>query len=1061
MPSVASLLLLLLAASPVVSWQSAPPRAGSHPPAVAAPGGGSPSTVINHAAIDVNRPGGLTTSYEYDAVGRLTAMVHPGNRRNEYKLDALGRVVQEVHPDLMTESTSFTPTGSQVASHTDRRGATTTVAGRDSAGRGTSATLAWNSTSVPLSTTYDSDGATESVTVAGDTTTTERNARAVTTAQQAPSGSTSYRRRNDDAVTSATTSAGAWNYLFTATGKKRSGGSWSGPGAGGVTVDYDGDGFVQEERLPGAVTRTYSRDAVGRVQSYTEVGPSGTRVWTYRYDGAKRLTRIDGPLGTETFAYDPSGRLAREVHSGQQVWSGDYIFDTAGRRTGATTYSGGLLLDGALVPMPSWLSATGLVSTASGAAGSAGAVATVTTAGFRPVSGELILVLPATASAAAGFALTDGVGALRLLATSTGGAVGLAMQRGTGLPGLPPSTSATVAMPKNGQLRLSWTLSGTVTLAPVLPDPAMGDTTAVSLAIALTGPVTSTAVTITAGSATLSAVTLYSPAQSRRTASTFDPMGRPILEVRDDGSAERWSHQETSGLIVRTATGADSAVTTWTYRLDILDRLVDATALRRSATGAALPSTTSAWTYRGADRHPLSRSSAAGTVTLRYDGDRLISGTATGNGTSVWWDGSPAWEAATAASAPVPYRTDGRGSIIGKEGDTTSQPSTAWGEPHRQASNGATLPNQAGLAYRGAWYDPTLDLVQMGARFYLPGSGRFLTLDPARAGGDWYAYCGGDPVNRSDLSGLAWKWTGSEWTEVAPIGSDPVAPDWKPKGLSDVVVTGGMVEFTVSGNAHRRSLEDMSGKAPDFHPYHVRDPILAKVWEYDTLDQAINMANSISDRLSREKGKSNFYKAPQAEGLTFVPFEKIRQKTYALGGKNNWEGQMMAAEGAGELLSIAAPVPGLEKIQVARKLSSVFSRVVGKGEKAGEVSERVVATARKLAPSEELAENMTKQFFIRPANTAAHHIVAWDSAKASGARKLLERFKIGINDAENGVFLPGASRLPGTGAVHSRVHTNDYFIEVERRLSQASNREEVLSVLTEIRQALSNEQLLF
>jgi len=38
-------------------------------------------------------------------------------------------------------------------------------------------------------------------------------------------------------------------------------------------------------------------------------------------------------------------------------------------------------------------------------------------------------------------------------------------------------------------------------------------------------------------------------------------------------------------------------------------------------------------------------------------------------------------------------------------------------------------------------------------RYYLPGEGRFLTEDPVRDGGNWYAYVSGNPVSKVDPTG--------------------------------------------------------------------------------------------------------------------------------------------------------------------------------------------------------------------------------------------------------------------------------------------------------------------
>lgn len=65
----------------------------------------------------------------------------------------------------------------------------------------------------------------------------------------------------------------------------------------------------------------------------------------------------------------------------------------------------------------------------------------------------------------------------------------------------------------------------------------------------------------------------------------------------------------------------------------------------------------------------------------------------------------------------------------------------------------------SGPRYRGMWYDGGADgLYKTATRFYDPKLGQFTQEDPARAGSNWYAYCGGDPVNRSDPSGLDWEY---------------------------------------------------------------------------------------------------------------------------------------------------------------------------------------------------------------------------------------------------------------------------------------------------------------
>ncbi|MFE3270833.1 AHH domain-containing protein [Streptomyces sp. NPDC059215] len=85
-----------------------------------------------------------------------------------------------------------------------------------------------------------------------------------------------------------------------------------------------------------------------------------------------------------------------------------------------------------------------------------------------------------------------------------------------------------------------------------------------------------------------------------------------------------------------------------------------------------------------------------------------------------------------------------------------------------------------------------------------------------------------------------------------------------------------------------------------------------------------------------------------------------------------------------------------------------------------------------------------------------HHIVAGNSPKAAPARAQLDLFGIGINDAENGVWLPRSSSSPNPNglSVHSRIHTNDYYNHVNDLMSGARNRDEALDVIQHVRRQL-------
>jgi A nuclease family of the HNH/ENDO VII superfamily with conserved AHH len=99
----------------------------------------------------------------------------------------------------------------------------------------------------------------------------------------------------------------------------------------------------------------------------------------------------------------------------------------------------------------------------------------------------------------------------------------------------------------------------------------------------------------------------------------------------------------------------------------------------------------------------------------------------------------------------------------------------------------------------------------------------------------------------------------------------------------------------------------------------------------------------------------------------------------------------------------------------------------------------------KLFHSQLLHENMQAAFpnEKRPRKTEAHHIVALSALAAEQSRAILFKWRIAINDADNGVYLPAFKRtivrsLPDAHK-HRPLHTFAYYLAVEARLIQADN----------------------
>lgn len=99
----------------------------------------------------------------------------------------------------------------------------------------------------------------------------------------------------------------------------------------------------------------------------------------------------------------------------------------------------------------------------------------------------------------------------------------------------------------------------------------------------------------------------------------------------------------------------------------------------------------------------------------------------------------------------------------------------------------------------------------------------------------------------------------------------------------------------------------------------------------------------------------------------------------------------------------------------------------------------------------------------RHSNVAAHAIVSGGhtNPEAKAARRILARWKIRIDDPDNGVFLPRDSRyvphmnMP-EAVTHSELHTREYYINVSSILSQTTTETECRLALRVIAEQLQS-----
>ena len=74
-----------------------------------------------------------------------------------------------------------------------------------------------------------------------------------------------------------------------------------------------------------------------------------------------------------------------------------------------------------------------------------------------------------------------------------------------------------------------------------------------------------------------------------------------------------------------------------------------------------------------------------------------------------------------------------------------------------------------------------------------------------------------------------------------------------------------------------------------------------------------------------------------------------------------------------------------------------------------------------------------------PPNNDAHHMVGFGDKRVEELRTRLEQMGIDINDPVNGVWVPNK--------IHKRMHTNDYYNQINADFRGITTKEEALQVL--------------
>jgi RHS repeat-associated protein len=168
--------------------------------------------------------------------------------------------------------------------------------------------------------------------------------------------------------------------------------------------------------------------------------------------------------------------------------------------------------------------------------------------------------------------------------------------------------------------------------------------------------------------------------------------------------------------------------------------------------------------YDGFGRR-VKKTNTTGAVQYVWDGDQLIL-EADGSGTTLqtytYYPGTDQLHSVTAGgvtyyASTEPATGDVNGLVRGSDNAVVAQYAyTPWGEfdgADQPLVNGARVNS---LRWKGLSYDAETGLYYMRARYYDPKMRRFISEDPIGLDGgiNEYVFVGGDPVNRSDPSGM-------------------------------------------------------------------------------------------------------------------------------------------------------------------------------------------------------------------------------------------------------------------------------------------------------------------
>ncbi len=320
-----------------------------------------------------------TFAADYDPRGNLSALTDPMGRTTAFAYDAAGRLVRQTRPggrevligrDPAGNVTAVTPPGrpSHLFTHTPVNLLESATA--PDAGSGAARTLfAYDVDRRPIRVTrpdgqvvetrYDAAGRVDAVTIPGRQLTFGYDSSSGLLASLATSDGISLARTYDGALLTSETWAGPVSGSVTRTYNSRFLTAALGLNGAAIAFEYDADGLLtragemtltyspQNSLLTGAVlgncTDSWTHDTFGfpTAQGFSCAGVpyySAVSVSDALGRVATRTEDRGGSVEVFTYAFDDAGRLARVEHNG--VPEAAYAYDDNGNRTARTTPSG-------------------------------------------------------------------------------------------------------------------------------------------------------------------------------------------------------------------------------------------------------------------------------------------------------------------------------------------------------------------------------------------------------------------------------------------------------------------------------------------------------------------------------------------------------------------------------------------------------------------------------------------------------------------------------------------------------------------------------------------------